>query len=412
MSFVEPQKLLAAEAHIPVWETSEAYRRLISFIETIGDAVVGKTISDRNPEPSKSVKKLLGLLDRVDKLIDDTPPVETTGRFGNPAYRDFHKKLEEQADELISGILDGAHKGAVVELKPYFLDSFGNAKRIDYGSGHELAFVALLCCCSLIRMFKPEDTSCLCLHIFHKYLQIARRLQETYRLEPAGSHGVWGLDDHQFLCYYWGAAQLIGHEELTPKMIPDRARAQENGDEFLFFDAIRFIFKLKTGPFFEHSRMLFDISGVPEWSKVRSGLMKMYKAEVLSKLPVVQHFMFGYLLPMDKELPAVSKDGTKAAPSTEGSAPAYKPATAFGPTWGGPVPARNPGQSNPVVVDPAEATPDGPMPMTAFPTSGTARTAAPAVPPMGAPPVAATRTGGARVAERGSLRPRQPPKAS
>ena len=51
--------------------------------------------------------------------------------------------------------------------------------------------------------------------------------------------------------------------------------------------------KVKQGPFAEHSNQLWSISGVPTWSKVNSGLMKMYIAEVLDKFPVVQHILFG-----------------------------------------------------------------------------------------------------------------------
>lgn len=47
---------------------------------------------------------------------------------------------------------------------------------------------------------------------FFRYLDICRKLQQTYRMEPAGSHGVWSLDDYQFVPFIWGSSQLIGKE--------------------------------------------------------------------------------------------------------------------------------------------------------------------------------------------------------
>jgi serine/threonine-protein phosphatase 2A activator len=75
----------------------------------------------------------------------------------------------------------------------------------------------------------------------------------------------------------------------------------------MYFSAIGFINDVKKGPFWEHSPILFDISGIRDgWGKINKGMIKMFNAEVLSKFPVVQHFMFGALFSwdMDPEAPA------------------------------------------------------------------------------------------------------------
>jgi serine/threonine-protein phosphatase 2A activator len=101
---------------------------------------------------------------------------------------------------------------AVPHVRPYLLTAFGSFVRMDYGTGHETSFAVFLLCLTLIRFlgFNSEEARDIVLLVFVRYLRLCWRLQDVYRLEPAGSHGVWGLDDSHFLGYIFGSAQLRG----------------------------------------------------------------------------------------------------------------------------------------------------------------------------------------------------------
>ena len=70
----------------------------------------------------------------------------------------------------------------IYEMIFYFLlYSFGNATRIDYGTGPENMFVAFLTCLNELGLILQEDHKSLALRVFPKYVELMRKLQLRYR---------------------------------------------------------------------------------------------------------------------------------------------------------------------------------------------------------------------------------------
>ncbi|KAL7542940.1 hypothetical protein ACHAXR_012226 [Thalassiosira sp. AJA248-18] len=270
----------------------------------------------------------------------------------------------------------------ITELRAYLHDAFGHPIRIDYGTGHESSFIVFLLSLCKIGCYHwggtnnqdsnggdntnksnppPEVIGLASLSLFHAYLNVTRGLQRDYMLEPAGSHGVWGLDDYHCVPFYLGACQMMAreqcqqqnqqpkkktndaqeggekspddndtedeaenrmpdnpylpettspvtdqsapisthndnHDHWTPSVIHDRPVLEAHRPTYLYLSCIHFIQQIKPNvPFFESSPMLNDISHLGNWSKVSTGLLRLYEGEVINKMPVVQHFLFGKL---------------------------------------------------------------------------------------------------------------------
>ena len=321
------------------WKASPAYHDYQAFVRQLNDAAKGchNLLDPDHLEISDPVLLAVdSLLSKtLSALVDEVEPLESdsTQRFGNKAFRTWHDSMTEAVDYFFQeDQKEYFTEEDIRELTPYLTDCFGNRQRIDYGTGHEMNFVIFLMGLFGLKLLpsmtprrpsgsflsssssagdqshdhakevlNPEESKeqakiisqQLLILFSSSYLPLIRKIQLTYTLEPAGSHGVYSLDDFQFLPFVWGSSQLIHHPKIEPSNFPDKNEAENHADRFLFHAAIKFIHDVKKGPFAEHSNQLWNISGVEDWVKINRGLMKMYADEVLDKFPVVQHLLFG-----------------------------------------------------------------------------------------------------------------------
>nr|XP_055126758.1 serine/threonine-protein phosphatase 2A activator isoform X3 [Symphalangus syndactylus] len=254
-NFIIPKKEIHTVPDMGKWKRSQAYADYIGFILTLNEGVKGKKLT-------------------------------------------FEYRVSEEAENLVATVVPTHLAAAVPEVAVYLKESVGNSTRIDYGTGHEAAFAAFLCCLCKIGVLRVDDQIAIVFKVFNRYLEVMRKLQKTYRMEPAGSQGVWGLDDFQFLPFIWGSSQLIDHPYLEPRHFVDEKAVNENHKDYMFLECILFITEMKTGPFAEHSNQLWNISAVPSWSKVNQGLIRMYKAEVSGGWPacpsLLPHLVLGW----------------------------------------------------------------------------------------------------------------------
>lgn len=146
--FERPRKRIVSPASLQRFQSSSAFEEIMGLIMSLNEAVKGRTLSDKTIGESPTIASILDVLSCVDKLVEETPPVENAAsRFGNPAFRDFYKKVRSKSREFhekivgLSTVVGVDSTTAIDEVALYFEEAWGNEERIDYGSGMELNFL-------------------------------------------------------------------------------------------------------------------------------------------------------------------------------------------------------------------------------------------------------------------------------
>jgi serine/threonine-protein phosphatase 2A activator len=171
-SFVTPAKRIHEGTDVSRFLTSFAYRDIGIFILQLNHALVPRQEPDGKirtfslpnaPSSTPSITALQGLLKTVESYIDEAPPDPGPRRFGNVSFRKWHELLDQRIDGLLSdGLLAEALKAgdgtAKKEVASYFKGAWGSSQRLDYGTGHELSFLAFLGCLWKLGYFNDGDT--------------------------------------------------------------------------------------------------------------------------------------------------------------------------------------------------------------------------------------------------------------
>lgn len=145
ITYQAPKKRIVSQRHLEKWQHSDAFKEVLGLVMYCNDSVVGTKLNEEiKGQESQAIQSIITVLDRVAELVQETPAEkESTSRFGNPAFRTFYAKVQQES-RLLHESIPGLRDEAIVEVERYFIECFGNEKRIDYGSGMELNFVCWL----------------------------------------------------------------------------------------------------------------------------------------------------------------------------------------------------------------------------------------------------------------------------
>jgi serine/threonine-protein phosphatase 2A activator len=166
-----PRRKILTKDDLESFQSSMPFSKFIGFIERLNHEITDLPLEKIRKKyldgDEKRYEKdglfveggigiLCQLLENLRSWVDKVPAHEMgLSRFGNPGFRDWYDMVQEKMDESLMPLL--ANKQQREEAGAYLLASFGDRKRIDYGTGHEANFICfLLCLCEFKAVSEDE----------------------------------------------------------------------------------------------------------------------------------------------------------------------------------------------------------------------------------------------------------------
>jgi serine/threonine-protein phosphatase 2A activator len=178
-TFLVPTKRINEGHDVPFFLTSRAYSDIGIFMMQLNTAMCPRKAPGSSEihtwqldDPlnlSEPVQKIHDLLGKIDSIIEEAPPDTGPRRFGNVSFRKWYEILNTRVRDLLIahlpdsvlnfGVDTTSNVSVLDELTPYLLGGFGSSQRLDYGTGHELSFLAFIGCIWKLGGFTATNSS-------------------------------------------------------------------------------------------------------------------------------------------------------------------------------------------------------------------------------------------------------------
>jgi serine/threonine-protein phosphatase 2A activator len=177
-SFIPPVKKINDGQDVSSFLTSRAYVDIGTFVMQLNLSMCPRKLEINGKAQIKTwelgssdivfpeaVQKIQTMLEVINSITDEVPPDTGPRRFGNISFRKWYEVLESRIPNLLKDYLSvnilnfrsAGEATSVDELTAYLMGSFGSSQRLDYGTGHELSFLAFLGCLWKLGAFGTES---------------------------------------------------------------------------------------------------------------------------------------------------------------------------------------------------------------------------------------------------------------